>query len=92
MYSRRAARDRRRAVERLAELRREDDAVAPVAEDLADELLARAHGVDVGGVEERDARVERGVDHRARLREVGARAEVVAAESDDGDLGAAVSE
>ena len=71
----------------VAELRREHDPVAPPGERAADDLLAAALvAVDVRGVEERDARVERGVDHRARGLLVDPAAEVVAAEPDDGHL------
>ena len=71
----------------VAELRREDDLVAPPAERAADDLLAAAPvAVDVRGVEERDAHVERRVDHRARGLLVGPATEVVAAETDDGHL------
>ena len=53
----------------------------------AEQLLAAAAvAVDVRGVEERDARVERGVDDRARRLLVDPPAEVVAAEPDDGHL------
>ena len=71
----------------VPELRREHDLVAPAGERAADDLLAAAPvAVDVRGVEERDARVERGVDHRARSLLVDPAAEVVAAEADDGHL------
>ena len=42
--------------------------------------------VDIGGIEEGDSGIERGVDHRARGLLVGPAAEVVAAEADDGHL------
>jgi len=69
-----------------AELRRQHDLLAPVAEHLAHQRLrAAALAVDVGGVEERDAEVDRLVDDLARRLEVEAAAEVVAAEADDRD-------
>src|SRR5215207_11066810 len=55
-----------------------------LAEDLAEEALrAAALAIDVGGVEERDAEVERLVDDLAGRLEVDAAAEVVAAETDE---------
>src|SRR5204862_7900278 len=47
---------------RAPELRREDDVVAAARERLADDLLRLAGRVDVGGVDEVDAGVERRVD------------------------------
>jgi hypothetical protein len=71
----------------VAELRRQHDLVAPAGEGAADDLLAAAAvAVDVGGVEEGDAGVDRRVDHRARLRLVDPAAEVVAAEPHDRHL------
>ena len=85
----RAAVRRRVVGHRVAELRGEHDPVAPPLERLAEQVLAAAAvAVDVRGVEERDPRVERGVHDRARALLVDARAEVVAAEPDDGDVGA----
>ena len=52
----------------------------------AEELLALRAAVDVGGVEERDARIQRRVDHVLRRRLVDPPAEVVAAEPDDADV------
>ena len=76
-----------------AELRGEHDAVATPLERLAEQVLAAAAvAVDVRGVEERDAHLERGVHDRARALLVDARAEVVAAEPDDGDVGTAGAE
>ena len=79
-------------VHRVAELRRQHDAVSPPFERAPDEVLARALAVDVGGVEERDAGLERGVDHGERPLVVTARTEVVRAEADDRYLGPALSE
>ena len=76
----------------VAELRRQHDPVTPSGKRAADDLLAAAAvPVDVGGVEERDARVEGGVDHRAGGGFVDPAAEVVAAQADDGhfEVGAA---
>ena len=53
----------------VAELRREHDLVAAALDRLADErlVLAGLRAVDVGGVEEGDAELERPVDRRDRL-------------------------
>jgi hypothetical protein len=65
-----------------AELRGEHDAVAAPVEDLADQPLGGAVGaVDVGGVEEGDAGVQRRVDHRAGPGEIEPPAEVVASKA-----------
>ena len=57
---------------READLRRQDDVVALAAgECLADDLLGLAGGVDVGGVDEVDPGVERGVDDPDRFVVVG---------------------
>src|SRR3979411_1484451 len=77
---------------RAAELRRKHDSVAPTFERTPDVFLAHSLAVDVRGVEERDAGLERDVDHRERLFVVAAPAEVVRAEPDDRDLRPAVSE
>ena len=67
-----------------AELRRQHDVLAALAEDLAEEALrAAALAIDVGGVEERDAEIERLVDDLAGRLEVDAAAEIVAAETDE---------
>ncbi len=66
---------------RLPPLGREDDAAAASLQSTSDELLAPTlAAVGVGGVEERDARVDRGVDDRERLLLADPAAEVVAAE------------
>ena len=70
---------------RLPELRRQHDAVATTFQDPAEQRLAITRAVDVGGVEERHARVESRIHHRARARLVDSAAEVVAAEPDDAD-------
>ena len=49
-------------------------------------------GIDVGGVEQRDAEVDRLVDHLARRLEIGALAEIVAAEADGGNAQAGAAE
>ena len=54
-------------VAHVPELRREDDLVAPLPDRAADELLVLPGAVHVGGVEERDAEVERAVDRGDRL-------------------------
>ncbi len=66
-----------------AELRGEHDLIAATFENLAEEALASpASSVDLGGVEEGDARVDGGVHHEPRRLEVEATAEVVATEPD----------
>ena len=79
-----------------AELDADRDRVAVLAfERLADEELVVAHAVEVAGVDERDAGVERGVDGRDRLRAVGGAVEVRhahGAEAEGGDGGAGGSE
>ncbi len=71
------------------ELRREDDLIPPSLEDLAEQsLAATAVPVDLGGVEKRDACVERSIDDGARLVETEAATEVVAAEADARDAAA----
>ena len=62
------------------ELRRDHDLVTARAERGAEELLRLAAAVHLGGVEVRDARVERGVDDGTRRVLVDAHAEVVAPE------------
>ena len=78
---------RREALARLpGKLRRENDAVPLSVEDLSEQPLATAPvAVDLGGVEERHAHFERGVDDGARLFEAEATAEVVAAETNTRD-------
>jgi len=67
-----------------AELRRQHDVLAALAEDFAEETLrAAALAVDVGGVEERDAEIERLVDDLAGRLKVDPAAEIVAAETDE---------
>ena len=88
----RAAGEIRAVVHLLAELRRDHDPVEAAFERGADVLLARALRVDVRGVDQRDALVERRLEHRARLLEVAARAEVVRTEADDRDDGPALAE
>ena len=77
-----ASRAARAVAHLLAELRREHHVAAASTKRAAEQLFAPAVvAVDVGGVEERDAGVERGVDHCARCRLVDPAAEVVAAEA-----------
>ena len=52
---------------RAVELGGQDDVVAAALQRLADDLLGLPAGVDVGGVDEVDAGVERGVDDADRL-------------------------
>src|SRR6185437_8470826 len=78
---------------RLGVFRCQHDVLAPVAEDSAQHGLRAAHvGIDVGGIEQRDAEVERLVDHLARGLEVDALAEIVAADADRGDAQAGAAE
>ena len=67
------------------ELRRDHRTVAPAGERAAEEDLAVAAAVALGGVEQRDPGVERRVHDGACLGLVDAPAHVVAAEPDDGD-------
>ena len=58
--------------ERQADLRGEHDVLAPSAsERLADDLLRLATGVDIGGVDEVDFRVEGAVDDLDRVFVIG---------------------
>ena len=59
-----------------AELRRQHDLVAAVLDRAADEFLVGEGAVDLGGVDEGDAQVERPVDGADRLGVVGSRARV----------------
>ena len=73
------------------ELRREDDIVAAVLDGLADELLVDEGAVDLRGVDQGDAEVERTVDGADRLGVIGSRAGVRAghahgAETDPSDV------
>ena len=74
-----------RALHVHPELRGEDDLVSPRSQGLAQVFLREALAVDVGGVEEGHAGVEGGVDDRAGLVSIEARAEVVAPEPDHRD-------
>ena len=78
---------------RLGIFGRQHDVLAAVAEHLAQHGLGAAHaGIDVGGVEQRDAEIDRLVDHLARGFEIGALAEIVAAEADGGNAQAGAAE
>jgi hypothetical protein len=67
---------------RHPELGGEDDPVAAPAKHVAEQALALPRAaVAVGGIEERDADIERGVDDRPRPGLIDATAEVVAAEA-----------
>jgi hypothetical protein len=69
-----------------AELGGDDDAVAPGPESATEELLAQRPAVDVRGVEQRDARVERRVHDGGAALLVDAHPEVVAAEPHGRDV------
>jgi len=67
---------------RHAELARQHDLVAAIAERLTEHLLGLAAvAVDVGSIEQRNALVERAMDDGAGLFRVDAHAKVVAAET-----------
>ena len=67
--------------------------MAAGAEELAEDGFgAAALAIDVGGVEQGDAGVERGVHDGAAFFEADAAAEIVAAEADGGDLEAGAAE
>jgi hypothetical protein len=78
-----------------AELRRDHDLVANGLERLTDELLVRERTVHLRGVEEPDAAIDRGADHRDHLLRVTRRAVAEAhrhaAEAELRDLEVAVS-
>jgi hypothetical protein len=74
------------AVRAHPELGGQHHPVAAAVEALADEALALAVPVDVGGVEEGDSRVERRVDDALGRGAVQAAPEVVGAEADAGNL------
>jgi hypothetical protein len=78
---------------RLGIFCRQHDVLASVAEHLPQHGLRAAHsGIDVGGIEQRHAEVDRLVDHLARGFEVGALAEIIAAEADGGNTQAGAAE
>ena len=62
-HRRDSPRSARIVAHRVADLGGQHDAVAPAGERLADDVLGHAEVVDVGGVDEVDAGVERDVDH-----------------------------
>ncbi len=68
-----------------AELGRDDGAIAAPLERLSQKLFALGRAVDVGGVEEIDARLERGIDDALGGGGVDPHPEVVAAEADQRD-------
>jgi hypothetical protein len=83
----RRARHQRSVAHRPAELGADDGALPLALQRLSEELLRpAASAVDVRGVEQRDAEVERLAHDLLRLRGIDAHAEVVAAEPDRRDL------
>ena len=70
-------------VDRPAELGGDQRAVATAGEGQAEEFLAAGRAVDVGGVEQSDPGIERGVDDLLGGGFVDPPAEVVASEADD---------
>ena len=78
---------------RLGIFRRQHDVLAAVAEHGAEHGLGAAHaGIDVGGIEQGDTEVDRLVDDLARGFQIGALAEIVAAEADGGNAQAGAAE
>ena len=76
-----------RLLHRQAELGRQHDVLAARAENAAEKLFRAALvAVGVSGVDQRDAEIERAVHHALRRLEIGAAAEIVAAEPDGGDF------
>src|SRR4051812_27805024 len=74
-------------VHRPAELSCEHDVLALAAEDSSEPLFRAALvAVTVGGIDQVDAEVDRLVHDAAGRREIDAAAEIVAAETDDGNL------
>src|SRR5208337_252493 len=72
---------------RRAEFGRDDDLATAISERFAEQLFGAAPiAVYVGGVEQRDAVVERLMHHGARLLRVASHAKVVASESDRRNL------
>ena len=67
----RAAAVLRIVVHRVAELGGQHDSVATVGEELAEHLLRHAEVVDVRSIDERDAGIERHVEHLPALIAVG---------------------
>ena len=87
-----ASLQRARLVHGIAELGRDEDILAAIAEIAAERRLGPAAvAVDVGRVEEGDAGVERFLDDRLRVLHGHAQPEVVAAEAEHGDLDAGIS-
>ncbi len=77
----------RTVAHRHAELGRDDNLAAAISERFAEQLFGGAAiAVDVGGVEQRDALVERLMHDGARLFRVASHAEVVASEADGRNL------
>jgi hypothetical protein len=76
-------------VHRQAEFRRQHDVLAACTQNLAQNLFRAAFvAVDIGGVDQRDAEIERAMNDKARAFEIGAAAEIIGAEADEGNLDA----
>ena len=73
-------------VELHAELGGDDGLAPPAGERAAEIFFAVAFIVDVGGIEEIDAGIERHLDHAGGLRGVDAPAEIVASQTGEGDF------
>jgi len=75
------------------EFGRQHDLLAPRPESLSQNLLGAAFvAVSVGGVDQRDAEIERPIHHAARGLQVGPAAEIVGAKPDEGHLRAGMTE
>ena len=80
-------------VHRQAEFGRQHDVLAPRPEHLSQDLLGAAFvAVDIGGVDQRDAEIERLIDHPARVLQIDPAAEIIGAKTDEGNLGAGMTE
>ena len=81
------ARAARARLHRQAELGGKNDLLAFVAHHLTHEVFGHPiAAINIGGIEVIDAGIDRMMDHAARRLDVGARAEVVAADPQHGEL------
>ena len=73
-------------IHRHGEFGRQHDVLAAGAENFADERLGSAFvAVNIGGIKQRDAEVQRLMNHLARAVRIEPHPEIVAAEADFGD-------
>src|SRR3954471_9071451 len=70
----------------VAELRRHDDALPPSAQSTSEIFLAQSVAIELGRIEEIDARLQRGVHDRGGCVGIETPTEVVASQADDRDL------